>query len=599
MSEAIEIAKLVENWLAQFDRALVARDPDAVAALFAGECFWRDLVSFTWNVRTLEGREQIRAMLAANLEAIAPSDWRLESEPSIVDGAVEAFIRFATAVGRGRGVLRLKDGAAWTLLTTLDELKGFEERKGERRPKGVEHGAYNRRKNWLEQKQANEARLGYDEQPYCVIVGGGQGGIALGARLKQLDVPTIILEKNARAGDSWRNRYRSLVLHDPVWYDHLPYLPFPENWPVFTPKDKVGDWLEMYVKVMELNYWASSECMRASFDETSQTWTVEVSRAGERVVLRPKQLVFATGAYGPPREIALPGIERFRGECYHSSRFQSGEGYQGKHCIVVGANSSAHDVAADLCEFGAEVTMLQRSPTTVVRSETLMEFGFEPLYSESALKAAITTDKADLIFAATPFRILHRGQIAVYREIRARDVAFYERLGRSGFRYDFGADESGLMMKAMRTGSGYYIDVGASELISRGAIAIKSGVEIKQVKEAAVGLSDGSELPADLIVMATGFQSMNRLVASIVSEEVADRVGKCWGLGSNTPGDPGPWEGEPRNMWKPTQQSGLWFHGGNLHLSRHYSHFLALQLKARMEGLPTPVYGLQPSYHRS
>jgi putative flavoprotein involved in K+ transport len=599
MSEATEIGEFAESWLARFGRALAARDPDAVAALFSEECFWRDLVSFTWNVRTLEGREQIRAMLAANLEAIAPTGWRLEGKPSIADGVVEAWIQFETAVGRGRGVLRLKDGAAWTLLTTLDELKGFEERRGERRPKGIEHGAYNRQKNWLEQKQANEARLGYDEQPYCVIIGGGQGGIALGARLKQLDVPSIILEKNARAGDSWRNRYRSLVLHDPVWYDHLPYVPFPENWPVFTPKDKVGDWLEMYVKVMELNYWASSECVRANFDETSQTWTVEVSRAGERVVLRPKQLVFATGAYGPPRELALPGIERFRGECHHSSRFQSGENYQGKHCIVVGANSSAHDVAADLCEFGAKVTMLQRSPTTVVKSETLMEFGFEPLYSESALKAGVTTDKADLISAATPFRIMHRGQIPIYRQIRERDAAFYERLGKTGFRYDFGADESGLMMKALRTGSGYYINVGASELISRGAIAIKSGVEIKQAREAAVELTDGSELPADLIVMATGFQSMNRLVAKIVSEEVADKVGKCWGLGSNTRGDPGPWEGEPRNMWKPTQQPGLWFHGGNLALSRHYSHFLALQLKARMEGLPTPVYGLQPSYHKS
>jgi putative flavoprotein involved in K+ transport len=599
MSEAIVVDGLAESWLAQFDRALVARDPDAVAALFAEECFWRDLVSFTWNVKTLEGREQIRAMLAANLETIAPTGWRLESQSTLADGVVEAWIQFETAVGRGRGILRLKDGAAWTLLTTLDELKGFEERKGARRPKGVEHGAYNRQRNWLEQKQADEAKLGYDEQPYCLIVGGGQGGIALGARLKQLDVPTIILERNARAGDSWRNRYRSLVLHDPVWYDHLPYVPFPANWPVFTPKDKVGDWLEMYVKVMELNYWASSEGVHASFDGTSQTWTVEVSRAGKRVVLRPKQLVFATGAYGPPREILFPGIERFRGECYHSSKFRSGEAYQGKNCIVVGANSSAHDVAADLWEFGAKVTMLQRSPTTVVKSETLMELGFEPLYSESALKAGITTDKADLIFAATPFGIMHRGQIQVYRQIRERDAAFYERLGKTGFRLDFGADESGLMMKALRTGSGYYIDVGASELISRGDISVRSGVEIKQVKEEAVELTDGSELPADLIVMATGFQSMNRQVAGIVSEEVADKVGKCWGLGSGTPGDPGPWEGEPRNMWKPTQQPGLWFHGGNLALSRHYSHFLALQLKARMEALPTPVYGLQPSHHKS
>jgi putative flavoprotein involved in K+ transport len=598
MPEASDIARAVGAWLVAFDRGLASADTRAVAGLFAGECFWRDIVSFTWNIKTLEGHNEIAAMLDSTLEAIAPTGWCIEGEPTMAEGVIEAWVRFETKVARGRGILRLKDGLAWTLLTAMDELKGHEERKGETRSKGVNHGVYGREKNWLEQKQADEAALGLDAQPYCAIVGGGQGGIALGARLKQLGVPTIIVEKNARAGDSWRNRYRSLVLHDPVWYDHLPYIPFPENWPVFTPKDKLGDWLEMYVKVMELDYWGSTECVRAAFDEEARTWTVEVLREGKRLVLRPKQLVFATGAYGPPNEISLPGIKCFLGEHYHSSRYATGEGYEGKHCIVVGANSSAHDIAADLWQYGAKVTMLQRSPTTVVRSETLMELGFESLYSESAVRAGITTDKADLIFASTPFRIMHRAQVPIYREIRERDAALYHRLETSGFRCDFGEDESGLMMKALRTGSGYYIDVGASELVANGGIAVKSGVEIREVKENAVVLSDGAELAADLIVSATGYQSMNRLLAKIVSEEMADKVGKCWGLGSGVAKDPGPWEGEPRNMWKPTQQAGLWFHGGNLHLSRHYSKFLALQLKARMEGMETPVYGLQRVYHK-
>jgi putative flavoprotein involved in K+ transport len=588
-----------EAWLAEFESALQSRDTAAATALFGEECFWRDLVAFTWNIKTLEGAAEISAMLAANLDAVSPSNWRIESEPATADGIVEAWLQFETRVARGRAILRLKDGRAWTLLTTMEELKGFEERKGETRIMGTAHGVYRREKNWLEAKRAREAVLGREVQPYCVVIGGGQGGIALGARLKQLGVPTIIVERNARAGDSWRNRYRSLVLHDPVWYDHLPYIPFPENWPVFTPKDKVGDWLEMYAMVMELDYWGASECVRASYDDQNKEWSVEVNRAGGAVTLRPKQLVFATGAYGPPREIEIKGIENFRGEIYHSSRYQSGEPYAGKRCIVVGSNSSAHDIAADLWEFGADVTMLQRSSTCVVKSETLMELGFGPTYSEAAADAGITTEKADLLFAATPFAIMHRAQIPLWREIRERDAAFYERLAKSGFELDFGADESGLSMKAWRSGSGYYIDVGASELIARGDIKIRGGVEIRRAQANSIELTDGAELPADLIVCATGYLSMNRWVAPIVSEAVADKVGKCWGLGSNTPGDPGPWEGEPRNMWKPTQQEGLWFHGGNLHLSRHYSHFLALQLKARMEGLPTPVYGLQAVHHAS
>jgi putative flavoprotein involved in K+ transport len=234
--------------------------------------------------------------------------------------------------------------------------------------------------------------------------------------------------------------------------------------------------------------------------------------------------------------------------------------------------------------------MIQRSPTTVVRSNSLMKLGFAD-YSHAAVEKGVTTEKADMLFAATPFRIMAEGQIPIYKAIAKRDADLYEGLAKAGFAYDFGVDGSGLSMRAWRTASGYYIDVGASDLIIRGEIKVRSGVEIKQIKERAVVLTDGSELPAELIVYATGYQTMDRQVAQIISEDVAQRVGRCWGYGSGTPGDPGPWEGEVRNLWKPTAQPQLWFHGGNLHLSRQFSKYLALQLKARFEGIETPVYG--------
>jgi putative flavoprotein involved in K+ transport len=580
------------DWLSNLDRALRSRDIDAATALFGDECYWRDLVTFTWNIKTMEGRDEIAQMLKANLEAIAPSNWRPEDDAALVDGAIESSFTFETAVARGRGHLRLRDGKAWTLLTAMVELKGHEEKKGPARIQGVEHGARDKQKNWLERKREEEEALGFTKQPYCIIVGGGQGGIALGARMKRLGVPTIIVEKNDRPGDSWRKRYKSLVLHDPVWYDHLPYLPFPDDWPIFTPKDKIGDWLEMYVKVMELNYWASSECVHASFDKIAGLWTVEVNKQGRAVTLTAKHLVLATGAYGFPNEIELPGAESFGGDCFHSSQYVDGEAYKGKACIVIGSNNSAHDVCADLWRNGADVTMIQRSSTHVVRSDSLMKMGFEDLYSESALKAGVSTEKADFLFASVPFAIMHRKQVSIYAEIKKKDAALYDRLRRVGFMLDFGDDESGLMMKALRRGSGYYIDVGASDLIADGKIGLKSGVEVRRIKEHSVEFTDGSETAADLIVYATGYGSMNGWAAKLISQEVADRVGICWGLGSNTTKDPGPWEGELRNMWKPTRQPALWFHGGNLHLSRYYSQFVALQIKARMEGIPTPVYGL-------
>lgn len=587
------------QWLATLDHALAQTDIPAALALFADECYWRDLLAFTWNIVTMESRDEIRDMLATTLAATQPTNWILTEPATEKDGITEGWFSFEIAVGRGKGIFRLKDGRCWTLLTTLQELKGFEEKAGPRRVKGVEHGAVRNRQTWLDARRDEAARLGYTEQPYCVIIGGGQGGIALGARLKRLEVPTLILDQHERPGDAWRKRYKSLYLHDPVWFDHLPYLPFPDHWPVFASKDQMGDWLEMYTKVMALNYWSSTLCRHAAYDEAAKEWTVTVERAGEPVVLRPKQLVLATGgALSTPRMPEIPGAEQFAGVQFHSSRFTSGDGWAGKQCIVLGTGTSAHDICADLWEHGADVTMIQRASTTVVRSETLMELAIGRLYSEEALAAGITTERADLIDAATPFALKHIGGQALTRTIKERDADFYARLTAAGFQLDFGPDESGQGMKAVRNGGGFYIDVGASELIIAGEIKLRSGVTIERIKERSVVLSDGSELPADLIIYATGYGAANEGIATLISQEVADKVGKVWGLGSDTHGDPGPWEGELRNMWKPLQQPGLWIHGGNLAWSRSYSLYVGLQIKARMEGLPTPVYRLAPVHHR-
>ena len=210
--------------------------------------------------------------------------------------------------------MRLKEGKIWTLLTTLVELKGHEEPKGFQRALGAKQRRGKNRTTWKEERDKEEADLGHTTQPYCVVIGGGQGGIGLGARLRQLGIPTIIIEKNDRPGDSWRNRYKSLCLHDPVWYDHLPYIKFPENWPVFSPKDKIGDWLEMYTKVMELNYWTRSTAKSAHYDETRQEWNIVVDRDGEEITLRPKQLIMATGMSGKANVPQFEGMELFKGD---------------------------------------------------------------------------------------------------------------------------------------------------------------------------------------------------------------------------------------------------------------------------------------------
>jgi putative flavoprotein involved in K+ transport len=587
----------VSSWLASLGAALEKGDIAGALALFDDDCYWRDLVTFTWNIKTVEGKAQIEDMLKATLPSTQPSNWKIDGEGADGGGFSEAWFTFETAAARGRGLVRLKGDKCWTLLTTMVELKGFEEAKGAARPKGVEHGVQPGRQSWLEKRQQEEAELGFTTQPYVLIIGGGQGGIGLGARLRRLGVPTIIIEKNDKPGDSWRKRYKSLCLHDPVWYDHMPYLPFPDNWPVFAPKDKIGDWLEMYTKVMELNYWSKTTCKSAHYDEATKEWTVEVERDGKTITLRPKQLVLATGMSAVPNIPSFPGAETFKGEQHHSSQHPGPDKYRGKKVVVIGSNNSAHDICGALWENGADVTMVQRTSTHIAKSDSLMDLALGGLYSENAVKSGIDHHKADLIFASVPYKIMHTFHIPVYDEMKKRDADLYGRLEKAGFMLDFGDDGSGLFMKYLRRGSGYYIDVGASELVADGKIKLKSGVAVERIKEHSVLFSDGTELPADLIVYATGYGSMNGWAARLISKEVADKVGKCWGLGSGTTKDPGPWEGELRNMWKPTQQEALWFHGGNLHQSRHYSQFLSLQLKARMEAIPTPVYGLQKVHH--
>ena len=582
-------------WLETFADTLARNDSNAAANCFHEDSYWRDLVAFTWNIKTLEGRDQICHMLEACNAATAPTDWQLEGDPTTTDGVTDAWFTFTTHVGCGKGRLRLRDGKAWQLFTGLQELTGHEEKQGFTRDMGVDHGAHKDRTTWLQRRQREQAELGFTTQPYVLIIGGGQGGIGLAARLRRLNVPSIVVERNQNAGDSWRNRYDSLTLHDPVWFDHMPYVPFPSHWPIYTPKDQMGDWLEMYVKIMELNYWNSTECTRAEYDAAAKAWRVDLIRDGQPLTLHPTHLVLATGMSGFPNIPDIAGAETFTGDIMHSSKFRTGAPYTGKHAIVLGSNNSAHDVCHDLWEHdAATVTMVQRSHTTVTRSGGDKRAIGIGNYSEAAVAAGITTDVADLIAASEINALAPIARKQATDDARAANADFYARLEASGFLLDFGEDETGIGMKYARRGSGYYIDVGASELVINGDIKLCTRVTIERITPHSVVLTDGTELPADLIVYATGYGNMVQWAEQLISTEVADRVGKIWGLGSNTQYDPGPWEGELRNMWKPTQQHNLWFHGGNLAESRNYSRYLALQLKARLEHISTPVYGISP-----
>ena len=576
--------EIVGRWLTAFAASLESGDAGALADLVLPDGWWRDLLTFTWDLRSTQGRENIAARLAETQPVTGPGSFAVSEdhaaelmEPDPDTTWVQGFFTFETEVARGRGFVRLmpdpEDGRwkAWTLLTAMEELKGHEERKGDRRIRGTNHGMHRGTMNWLDERNAQREFAHAD--PRVVVVGAGQGGLAISARLGQLGIDTLVVERNGRIGDSWRKRYHSLVLHDPVWYDHLPYLHFPDHWPVFSPKDKIANWFETYAEAMELNVWTSTGLESASYDGSSGTWAVTVRRAdGSRRTLRPHHLVLATGMSGVPSIPEIPGAADFQGEISHSSSYQGDAGVADRKALVVGCCNSGHDIAQELNEQGADVTILQRSSTYVMSSE----HGIATLFAGTYEEGGPDVEDADLMFASIPYPLLaqiHQGATAQIAEL---DKEMIDGLESAGFKMDYGDDGSGLFLKYLRRGGGYYIDVGCSALIASGEVAVKQGVEIERFTPAGVVFTDGTSMDVDVVVLATGFKNMRESARALIGNRVADSCTDVWGLDD---------EGELRTIWRRSGQPGFWFMGGNLHQSRHYSKFLALQIKAIEEGL--------------
>ena len=139
-----------------------------------------------------------------------------------------------------------------------------------------------------------------------LIVGGGQAGLTLAARLGRLNVDTLVIDKNERIGDNWRKRYHSLALHNHTDINHLPYIPFPPHWPMYLPKDMLADWFEAYAWAMEINFWTGTELKQGRYDSATGTWTVTVRHLdGRERTLHPRHLVFANGIIGDRKSTRL------------------------------------------------------------------------------------------------------------------------------------------------------------------------------------------------------------------------------------------------------------------------------------------------------
>jgi putative flavoprotein involved in K+ transport len=576
-----DIAVAAEHWLAEFEVALSESDEGGLRDLFHPDSYWRDAVALSWTLQTINGRDAILETLKAQAAKENPSGFVIapgRAPPRKVMRAgtdcIETIFNFETRTGGGDGILRLipdaNDGnrlEAWTLLTALEELKGYEEQLGTNRPRGNAYSRDFRGPNWLDQRNASNAYADHD--PTVLVIGGGQSGLCIAARLKQLNIDTLIVDRMPRIGDIWRKRYHALTLHNQVQVNHLPYMLFPPNWPTYIPKDKLANWFESYVDGLELNFWTETEFEGGAYDEAKGRWNVTLRRGGETRVMHPRHVVMATGVSGIPNIPDIPGLKNFAGKTVHSSRYDDGESWKGKRAIVIGTGNSGHDIAQDLHSSGAAVTMVQRSSTLIVSIEPSAQLVYTP-YNEGTL------EDNDLIAVSMPLEVARKSHALTCETSKALDEDLLEGLRQIGFKLDFGDDNTGWQFKYLTRGGGYYFNVGCSDLLIKREIALKQFADIDRFVTEGAKMKSGEILPADLIVLATGYRPQEELVQKLFGDEVTRRVGTIWGFGETQ---------ELRNMYVRTGQPGLWFIAGGLAQCRIGSKQLALQIKAIEEGI--------------
>jgi len=584
---AEQARRFAQGWLRAFEAALVSRVAARIGALFHQECHWRDILAFTWHLTSAEGRDTIAARLAVEQERTAAHGFHLppgRKPPRNVRrlgiDSVEAIFEFKTADGRGAGIIRLSPAPdagdemkAWLLSTTLEALAGHEEKIGANRPTGAAYSRNFGGDNWADVRRKAAA---YDDRdPTVLVIGGAQAGLSIAARLNQVGVDTLVVEQWPRIGDSWRKRYHSLALHNSIHLNHLPYMEFPPTWPRYIPKDMLGNWFEFYADAMEINCWTDTEFVGGTWDKTDKCWTAQLRRSdGTDRSVRPRHLVFANGVSSYPIMPDLPGLGDFRGEVIHSEGFTSGAAWAGKNAIILGTGSSANDIALDLYNHGVNTTLVQRGSTTVVSIDPSARLN-EAIWDEGG-----PLEDCDLIVSSATPPLIVKAYKSVTKRMLELDREMIEGLKSIGFKHDVGEDEAGHQMKYFRRGGGYNLDAGSSALMIKGELGLLQYDRIERFTDDGALLKDGSTVPADLIVLATGYYPQMELVRRALGEEMVERIGPVWGIGS---------DGELNNMFKRTPQEGLWFIAGGLAQCRINSKYLALQIKATELGKLGPL----------
>ncbi len=576
MQRNIEV--IAAEWIAAFDQAIANRNRAQLSQLFASDSHWRNICGISWAFATTSGSDAVLdALLARSAEASAHNfKLAVELHPprnNVVAGeeVVEAVFKFRTDIGTGIGIVRFKRGSeqegglpiAWSLMTAIDQLDS-DIKQPEHSPEDLNHERSTTTENWFDRRQLEQTYA--DREPDVLIVGGGHAGITSAVELKQLGIDTLIVDGMKRVGDNWRLRYHSLKLHNVTAVNHLPYMPFPKTFPRYIPKDKVANWLESYVDLMDLNFWTETRFEGATYDDVTGKWTATLRQSdGSTRELRAAHIIMATSVSGMPYMPEIPTLDAYKGTVQHSSEFAGGEAWTDKRVLVFGTGTSGHDIVQELYANGADVTMVQRSPTLIVNVEPSAQ-----LYDGTYLDDSKRTEDLDLFNTSVPMALIKQNHKLITTKVRELDKPILDGLEKAGFELEFGDDGTGWPLKYRTRGGGYYFNAGCSELIADKKVGLIQYRDIERFTPEGAQMRDGTTKPADLIVLATGYKGPSYVVRELFSSDVADRVGKVWDVDPETQ--------ELNNMWVQTGQPGLWFTGGSFSQCRIYSKYLARQI---------------------
>ncbi|KAF8076714.1 FAD/NAD-P-binding domain-containing protein [Lyophyllum atratum] len=567
---------IAAEWLENYAAWLQSANLEGVTSCFLSDGWLRDVLVFTWNNRSLGGQDKIRTYLRDTLSAAKVSDVKLDSRPglspqqSTIDPEwIASGFTFTTGLAIGQGYFHLakEESGGWKariVFMAMTDLKGHEEL-------GPEDGVYEGHTlAWEDVLHARKQKI--EENPYVIIVGAGQTGLNIAARFRQMNIPALVVENNARVGDNWRKRYPTLTLHTPRTHHSFLYQPYPQTWPIFTPRDKLADWMENYAKSQDLVIWTNSRPLPTpTYNFQTKRWSVVIDRNGTHVELNPAHIVLATGTLGKPRYPNMTNEDLFRGTTLHASEYAGGRPFSGKRVVVVGAGNTSADICQDLVVQGAQsVTMVQRSSTCVIAASTLVHTIF------SNWPEGSPPEVADMKYFSWPMSLCKQMLSAREKESWAMEKDMHEGLFKAGLKLNMGPGGSGLGLLVAERAGGYWIDVGCAQLISSGKVKIKQGVEPERFLEDAIVFNDGSILRADVVIFATGYHFIHETSKETFGEETIGRTGPVWGLDE---------EGEIRGCYRPSGHPGLWYGAGDFANSRFSSKQLALTIKAVELGL--------------